>query len=129
MAISHKHYNRHSAYLLRNADLPGFSQQEQEQLAVLALAHRGKFDVRVFADIPEIERPRLLRLICLLRLATLFKYVETLEQMPEFTIAASEQSIALGFPEDWLEQHPLTASELAQEQKVLEKMGMHLEVS
>jgi exopolyphosphatase/guanosine-5'-triphosphate,3'-diphosphate pyrophosphatase len=129
MAISHKHYNRHSAYLLRNADLPGFSQQEQEQLAVLALAHRGKFDAGVFADIPELERPRLLRLICLLRLATRFKYVETLEQMPEFTIAASEQSITLGFPEDWLEQHPLTASELAQEQKVLAKMEMNLKVS
>ena len=28
MAISHKHFNRHSAYLLRNADLPGFSQED-----------------------------------------------------------------------------------------------------
>lgn len=129
MAISHKHYNRHSAYLLRNADLPGFSQQEQELLAVLALAHRGKIDDEVFADFPEEERPRLLRLISILRLAARFKYVEKLEQMPEFTIAASEQSLTLGFPEDWLEQHPLTASELEQEQKALAKMGMVLEVS
>ena len=129
MAISHKHYNRHSAYLLRNADLPGFSQQEQEQLAVLALTHRGKFDDEVFADIPEQERPRLLSLISIMRLAARFKYVEKLEQMPEFTIAASEQSLTLGFPEDWLEQHPLTASELEQEQKALAKMGMVLEVS
>ena len=95
----------------------------------MAVAHRGKFDAGVFTDIPELERPCLLRLICILRLATRFKYVETLEQMPEFTIATSEQSIALGFPENWLEQHPLTASELAQEQKVLAKMDMNLEVS
>jgi exopolyphosphatase/guanosine-5'-triphosphate,3'-diphosphate pyrophosphatase len=129
MAISHKHYNRHTAYLLRNADLPGFSQQEQEQLAVLALAHRGKLDNEVFSGIPEQEHPRLLRLITILRLAARFKYVETLEQMPEFTISASEQSLSLGFPEDWLEQHPLTASELEQEQKALAKMGMTLKVS
>ncbi|MBE9537556.1 MAG: Ppx/GppA family phosphatase [Proteobacteria bacterium] len=129
MAISHKHYNRHSAYLLRNADLPGFSQHEQEQLAILVLAHRGKLNDEVFVDIPEQERPQLLRLISILRLAARFKYVETLEQMPEFTIQASEQSLTLGFPEDWLEQHPLTASELEQEQRALAKMGMTLEVS
>ena len=37
MAISHKHFNRHGAYVLRNADLPGFSQNEQETLALLVL--------------------------------------------------------------------------------------------
>ncbi len=129
IAISYKHYNRHSAYLLRNADLPGFSQQEQEQLAVLALAHRGKFDDEVFVDIPKRDRPLLIRLISILRLAARFKYVEELEQMPEFTIQASEQCLTLGFPDDWLEQHPLTASELEQEQKALAKIGMILEVS
>jgi len=129
MAISHKHYNRHSAYLLRNADLPGFSQQEQEQLAILAEAHRGKFNEELFGDVPEQERPQLLELICIFRLAIRFKYVESLEQMPEFTIAASERSISLGFPANWLEQHPLTASELEQEQRMLAKMGMSLILS
>ena len=28
MAISHKNYHRHGAYLLTNSDLPGFSQYE-----------------------------------------------------------------------------------------------------
>ncbi len=129
MAISHKHYNRHSAYLLRNSDLPGFSQQEQEQLAVLSQAHRGKITEDIFWGVPEQEVNRLLRLTCILRLANRFKYVDKLEQLPEFTIAASEQSLALGFPEGWLEEHPLTASELEQECKALAKIGMALEVS
>lgn len=30
MAISHKHYNRHGAYLLRNADLPGFHRKNRK---------------------------------------------------------------------------------------------------
>jgi len=128
MAISHKHYNRHSAYLLRNADLPGFSQQEQEQLAVLAQAHRGKITEDIFWGIPEQDVDRLLRLVSILRLAARFKYVDELEQLPEFTISASEQSLSLGFPENWLEEHPLTASELEQERKALTKMGMALDV-
>jgi len=129
MAISHKHFNRHSAYLLRNADLPGFSQQEQEQLALLTEAHRGKINTKLLQEFAEQERPRLAYLICIMRLAARFKYVERLEQLPEFTIAASEQSLSLDFPLDWLEQHPLTASELEQEQKALAAMDMTLNVS
>jgi exopolyphosphatase/guanosine-5'-triphosphate,3'-diphosphate pyrophosphatase len=129
MAISHKHFNRHSAYLLRNADLPGFSLQEQEELALLALAHRGKLDQQHLSDIPEVEQPRVLRLIAITRLAALFKYVEQLEQLPDFTINAGENFLALDFPENWLEQHPLTASELTGEITALGKVGIVLTVS
>lgn len=129
MAISHKNYNRHSAYLLRNADLAGFSQQEQEYLAVIALTHRGKLNEELFQDIPEQEHPRLFRLTAILRLAVHFKYADELELLPEFTITASEQSLSLNFPDGWLEQHPLTASELEQEQKALKKIGLTLQLS
>ena len=129
MAISHKHYNRHSAYLLRNADLPGFSQDEQEQLAILAQGQRGKLNDNLLADTPEHERARFTQLVAIIRLAALFKYVEKLEQLPEFTIQASQDSLALGFPDRWLEEHPLTASELKREQVQLNKLGMSLSVS
>jgi exopolyphosphatase/guanosine-5'-triphosphate,3'-diphosphate pyrophosphatase len=129
MAISHKHYNRHSAYLLRNADLPGFSQDEQEHLAILALGHRGKINDSLFTDTPEQEVPRFVQLVTIIRLAALFKYVEKLEQLPEFTIQASPDSMDLGFPEGWLDEHPLTASELEREQNQLKKINMTLGVS
>lgn len=129
MAISHKHFNRHSAYLLRNADLPGFSQEEQEQLAVLALGHRGKLDQDIFLDIAEADRPRVLRLVVIMRLAALLKYVEHLEQLPDFTILASENLLTLDFPDNWLEQHPLTATELNREKRTLEKFDIVINVS
>lgn len=127
-AISHKHYNRHSAYLLLNADLPGFSQEEQEQLALLARCHRAKLEPTLWADFPETEVPRLLRLIALLRLAFLFKHVEQLERLPAFRIRTGKRSLKLTFPDDWLAQHPLTAWELDQEQAVLEKHGIKLRI-
>lgn len=129
MAIAHKNANRHSAYVLRHADLPGFSQEEQEQLAVLALGHRGKLVDSLFADIAESEQPKLQRLLCIMRLANSFKYVEKLEQLPEFSIQVSEQSLSLEFPEGWLEAHPLTARELAMEQTIFAKIGLELGVS
>jgi len=126
MAISHKHFNRHSAYLLRNADMPGFSQEEQEQMAILTEGHRGKLKEELLAEIPDLDRPRMLRLLTIIRLATSFKYVEVLEQLPDFTIEATEQTLTLGFPEAWLAQHPLTAQEIEREQRVLAKLGLEL---
>jgi exopolyphosphatase/guanosine-5'-triphosphate,3'-diphosphate pyrophosphatase len=128
MAISHKHYNRHSAYLLRNADLPGFSQFEQETLAQLAWCHRRKIPREQFDGMGEAERNHLLRLIVILRLACLFKYVEQLETLPSFRICARPRRIALHFPEGWIEQHPLTVQELREERAHLRKVGMRIEL-
>ncbi|MEM1114453.1 MAG: Ppx/GppA phosphatase family protein [Pseudomonadota bacterium] len=128
MNISHKHFHRHSAYLLRNADLPGFSQGEQEQLAVLAQGHRGKLTEELFEQAPDGDRDRLLKLLTLIRLAALFKYVEKLEQLPDFMIVAGEDRLALGFPEGWLEAHPLTAQELANERQSLARLGIRLSI-
>ena len=129
MAISHKHFNRHSAYLLRNADLPGFSQEEQEQLAVLALGQRGKLSDTLFTDIADTDQVRIKYLLAIMRLATCFKYVEKLAQLPDFSILASEHALTLEFPENWLQEHPLTARELGDEQNVLSKMGLDLAFS
>lgn len=129
MAISHKHYNRHSAYLLRNADLPGFSQNEQEDLALLARGHRGKLNENLLSETAEQDKTRFVHLLSIIRLAALFKYVEKLEQLPEFTISARERSLTLSFGESWLAEHPLTVSELVAEQNQLKKIGMSLEIS
>lgn len=129
MAISHKHYNRHGAYLLRHADLPGFSQQEQETIAVLILCHRRKFGLNELRSVPEEDRERVLRLIVLLRLATLFKYVEVLETLPDFQVVATAHGLSLCFPPSWLAAHPLTVQALAQEQKSLRALHFELQVT
>ncbi|MFK8050204.1 MAG: Ppx/GppA family phosphatase [Halioglobus sp.] len=129
MAISHKHYNRHSSYLLRHADLPGFSQDEQENLALLAHGHRGKLNNNLLTEVSEQDRSRFVQLLSIIRLAALFKYVEKLEQLPEFTISANENSLVLGFGDSWLKEHPLTLSELSSEQNQLNKIGMSLTIN
>ena len=129
MAIAHKHFNRHSAYLLRNTDLPGFSQEEQEELALLTLGHRGKLDANLLAEIAASDNSRLLYLLVIIRLASSFKYVEQLEQLPDFSVMGSQHTLTLDFPEGWLQAHPLTAYELHSEQRLLAKVGLQLAIS
>lgn len=128
MAIAHKNFNRHSAYVLRNADLPGFSQEEQERLAVLALGQRGKLNDGIYSDIAAADIPRMQKLVAIIRLAVCFKHVEKLERLPDFTLEAGADSLTLTFPPEWLEKHPLTARELAHEQEVLAKMDLQLNI-
>lgn len=40
--ISHSDYHKHGAYILDNADAPGFAQHELHRLSLLVLGHRGK---------------------------------------------------------------------------------------
>ena len=126
MSISHKHFNRHGAYVLRNADLPGFSQDEQETLALLVLCHRRKFTAANLGERSGSDRQQLLYLVCLLRLANLFKYVEELEYLPEFRVEAEAGALHLQFPDGWLQQHPLSRQELRRERTWLNKVGIKL---
>ncbi len=128
MAISHKHYNRHGAYLLRNADLPGFSQDEQETLALLVYCHRRKVPLDIVTELPAADRERVARLVAILRLACAFKYVEQLEVLPQVKVIAKSRSLKLKFPEDWLEHHPLTSFELREEKTQLRKLGLKLSI-
>src|SRR6201984_2168166 len=67
--VSHSGYHRHGAYLLENADMPGFPREEQRLLARLVGAHRRKLALEGVEElVPPWDRGALY-LIVLLRLA------------------------------------------------------------
>ena len=127
-AIAHTKYHRHGHYLLDNADLPGFSRREQHLLAMLVRCHRRKLPKLEFQQETEADRQKLLYLSALLRLALCFKYSEQVESLPQLKIDVYEQGIRLHLPENWLEQHPITAEELALEQYRLGQMDLVLDI-
>jgi len=128
-AISHKHFHRHGAYLLRNSDLPGFSQQDQEDMATLVAGQQGKLRAELFPEGSDAAGlRRLQRLIALLRLAVSFKYVEELEDLPELDIAASDKRIQVTLPCAFLQRHPLTHYELKQQRDALRRLDIRLAV-
>jgi exopolyphosphatase/guanosine-5'-triphosphate,3'-diphosphate pyrophosphatase len=44
ISVAHAGYHKHSAYIVGNADMPGFSRMDQSRLARVVLAHRGKLE-------------------------------------------------------------------------------------
>ena len=53
LAVSHNEYHKHGAYLVQNADMAGFSRQEQVWIAALVRGHRRKFPAQVLDGLPQ----------------------------------------------------------------------------
>ncbi len=126
LAISHSQFHRHGAYIAANADLPGFSRQQQILLAALIRGHRRKFATDAFDALPEPMRRSAAQLCVLLRLAVLIHRGRTARGKPRLRIEAAGSDIRLRFPPEWLDGHPLTRSELEQEAASLRACGFGL---
>ena len=125
VAISQKHYNRHSAYLLENSDLPGFSQGEQELLAVLVNHQRGKLRKDELNTIRIKHGDKASKMLAILRLAVVLKWTEDLEDLQ---VKACRTSLHLCFPAQWYKDHPLTAKELLLSSSGIKKLGLQLQL-
>jgi exopolyphosphatase/guanosine-5'-triphosphate,3'-diphosphate pyrophosphatase len=126
LAISHSQFQKHGAYILANADLPGFSQQQQAILAALVRGHRRKLPVDAFEALPEPTRECARRLCVLLRLAVLLHRGRSSAARCGVRLLADDNNLALSFPAGWLEHRPLTRSELAQEAAYLKAGAVNL---
>ena len=69
MALSYKRYRYHSAYLIENAEMAGFTQQEKQILAAMLVNHRGKFLSDAYDTLASPHKKRIKYLTLLLRLA------------------------------------------------------------
>ncbi|MEZ5566590.1 MAG: Ppx/GppA phosphatase family protein [Gammaproteobacteria bacterium] len=113
--IAHAHYHWHGAYVLENADMPGFPREEQQILACLVLAHRRKFDRSVVNQLPRALRRSTLRLATLLRLAALVHRSRTGGPTPELKLRVHGRSLRLQVATSWLASNPLTLADLDRE--------------
>ncbi len=127
--ISHAHHNRHAAYLLQNADMPGFPREEQQMLAALVGAHRRKLNLESLEDLVPPWHLKAEYLIVLLRLAVLLHRDRVPRALPEISLRAKARTIEVGFPPGWLDDHPLTVADLEQEVTYLQAAGMRMRVA
>ncbi|HZO01980.1 MAG TPA: exopolyphosphatase [Burkholderiales bacterium] len=129
LSIAHAAYHKHSAYVLSNADMPGFSRMEQARLARIVLAHRGKL-AKVQDAVPEGADPLAeWRLVFALRLASLILRSRTDAKLPFLRVAADAGGFAIDLPQSWLDDNPLSADALEAEAGRWKAVGMKLEVS
>jgi exopolyphosphatase/guanosine-5'-triphosphate,3'-diphosphate pyrophosphatase len=125
--IAHTHYQKHSAYLIENSDLAGFSKQDQLILATIARLHRRKFTTALFIDLPTPWNKQAVYLTLILRLAILLHRNRDEQRLPDFKLTLTKAKISLKFPSGWLAQSPLTQADLTQEAEYLKTAGYKLE--
>ncbi|MDX3774088.1 exopolyphosphatase [Chromatiaceae bacterium AAb-1] len=118
---------KHSAYILQNANLPGFNQEQQQLLACLVRFHRRKIRPEELPFFNLYQLPQVIYLLVLLRLAVLLNQKRRDDFLPQVQLQATSQSLQIQLPADWLEQQTVLAADLQQEQKYLKKIAFKLE--
>ena len=127
--IAHSQYHKHSAYIIDNGDLAGFSRQDQHLIATLVQTHRKKFSRSRFKKLPKPWNNDAPVLTIILRLAILMHRNRHTHDTAGFTISIHSTSIKLNFADNWLETAPLTQTDLEIEARYLDAAGYTLTFS
>ena len=125
LSIEHAQYHKHSAYVLQNADMPGFSRMEQQRLARIVLAHRGKLGKMHDAGLEKDDWP----LVFALRLAALILRRRADVKLPLLRVAGDEGGFEVDLAQSWLDENPLSAAALEEEARHWKAVGMKLAVN
>jgi exopolyphosphatase / guanosine-5'-triphosphate,3'-diphosphate pyrophosphatase len=125
ISVAHSGYHKHSAYILGNADMPGFSRREQDRLSLLALAHRGT-PVKVRDSVTE----RLdFALIFSLRLAVVFHRSRSDIGLPRLEVSLGDKTFELRIERAWLDGNPLTDTALSAEIEQWVPLGFDFQIN
>ncbi len=112
VSIAHSGYHKHSAYIIENADMPGFSRMDQQVLGLLLRAQRRALTK---LELPPAHDDRV-ALIMTLRLAVLFHRNRMDAELPELKLSLVRAGgFKLQIQAGWLADNPLTEAELAAE--------------
>ncbi len=127
--ISHDGYQGHGAYIVKNADLPGFPRSEQAVLAFVIATQRGPIDMQTLELLPSSWRNSALRICIIHRLAVLLNRSRSTRELPRVEFDVSGESLKLAFPDGWLADNPLTVADLDREKNYLGDIDFELSYS
>ncbi len=125
ITIAQGAYHKHTAYILANADMPGFSRQEQGWLSNLVLAQRGRLSKmrEAFEDDASLATAAL----CL-RLAVIFYRSRRTLRLPPLRIERKAKGFRLEVDREWLAKNTLVAIALEAERERVGVRGARLRV-
>lgn len=124
ISVAHSGYHKHSAYILGNADMPGFSKMEQERLSLLTLAHRGFIGKARGAVVEPLD----FALLFALRLATLFHRSRSDIKLPQLEVRMDNTEFELIIEQGWLRRNPLTDTALSAEIEEWATLGFNFRI-
>lgn len=127
--INSRGVQRHSAYILAHAELPGFNSEQQTFIASLVRFQRKKIKLEELPQLTQFSHYEVLNCIVLLRLAVLLNIKRQQNFLPQYQFAVNKNQISLTFPAGWLNEHPVIAADLEKEQEQMAKANVKLSFS
>jgi exopolyphosphatase/guanosine-5'-triphosphate,3'-diphosphate pyrophosphatase len=122
MSITAEDYHKHGAYILKHADMPGFSTDEQAIISWFTLGHSGKLR-KLKAYRPSWSQ--WVALLCMRLSALLMRPRENLGRIP-LSLMVKGRALTITINAAWLKAHPLTEYSLQNEVNEWEKTGFKI---
>ncbi len=123
-AISHSGAHKHGAYMVENADMPGFTTGDQAVMGKLVLGQKGNLrKVKAQLDDLDFARAQLaLRLAAMMMHARLDEHIEGIR-------LRMKSRIEIGVGADWAKRHPTVMFWLEKEKDCWDEVNVALSVS
>ncbi|MRW92863.1 Ppx/GppA family phosphatase [Duganella sp. FT80W] len=123
MVVSHTGYHKHAAYMIENADLPGFTAREQRTMSCLILGHKG--NLRKVVEV--LGEPDFAKAIVALRLAVLFMHSRIDIDFTQIKLRYKSR-IELEIRREWVAEHPTLSYWLEKEQEQWDEVGVDFSI-
>ncbi|TAG26226.1 MAG: Ppx/GppA family phosphatase [Burkholderiales bacterium] len=125
--ISHSDGHKHSAYIIENADVLGFSNNELHRLSLLVLGHKGKLR-KLDADFEDV---RFVQQLMCLRLAVLLCHARVTPVIKGLSLIchADQKRFSLQYSSSWGAKFPQSMHLLQQEVLAWQKTSWSFELA
>jgi exopolyphosphatase/guanosine-5'-triphosphate,3'-diphosphate pyrophosphatase len=118
---------RHSAYIIRNAELPGFNQEQQLLLATLVGFHRKKINQEELPLFEQFAQSDVYKLLSILRLGVLLNIKRQDNLIPAINASVNQYKLTLNFADNWLQDKNLMLADLLSESARIKELGLELD--
>jgi len=121
LVVSHSGFHKHAAYMIENADLPGFTTREQRIMSRLVLAQKG--NLRKVVD--NLSDSGFAKAVLSLRLAAMFMHARIdVDADPAAIKIKMKNRIELELPRTWVRDHPTVAYWIEKEKEAWGEIGI-----
>ncbi|WP_286234805.1 Ppx/GppA phosphatase family protein [Thalassotalea sediminis] len=119
-------YHKHGKYIIEQADMAGFNQEQQFALAWLVGNQRKKITPLNLDDGYMLDHQALHKLCALLRFSVLLNQQRHSEEEQQLSITAKDNVLEATIDKRWLIERPIISTELFYEQQALSAVNITL---
>lgn len=124
LSISLQAFHRHSAYILRHTNMPGFNREQQRVLSTLVRFQRKALKLHEMDTFSLFEKQQIISLIRILRLSILLHGQRTKEALPQITLQIDDEKWTLTCQDSqWLSDNKLLYADLKTEREYWKSVG------